>query len=191
MRHPPDRLENSLSITEACSTSRYFGIPKNWRDCHHIHKFPFQVNFDLFTKLFLVVGVCWLFQVCFISRQKKFLSRKYIYFLQTLALLDISALEYIGKIFTLLQVLRVSPNLTIKSSYLYILNVMPHCHGPFIFVVAMVHFMFHTSIKYVCSYCDIWLTGSSDLCGCNVSHQSCLSLQALFLSGNFEGKFFN
>merc|ERR1712117_951111 len=43
----------------------------------------FQVNFDLFTKLFLVVGVCWLFQ--------------------TLALLDISALEYIGKIFTLLQ----------------------------------------------------------------------------------------
>jgi len=52
----------------------------------------FQVNFDLFTKLFLVVGVCWLFQ--------------------TLALLDISALEYIGKIFTLLQ-------------------------GPLIFVVAM------------------------------------------------------
>ena len=27
------------------------------------HNFPFQVNFDLFTKLFLVVGVCWLFQV--------------------------------------------------------------------------------------------------------------------------------
>ena len=77
MRHPPDRLENSLSITEACSTSRYFGIPKNWRDCHHIHKFPFQVNFDLFTKLFLVVGVCWLFQVFFVSfLNKKILLQK-------------------------------------------------------------------------------------------------------------------
>jgi len=52
----------------------------------------FQVNFDLFTKLFLVVGVCSMFQ--------------------TLALLDIRALEYIGKIFVLLQ-------------------------GPLIFVVAM------------------------------------------------------
>ena len=66
-----------------------------------------KVNFDLFTKLFLVVGVCWLFQVGF-----SFLEKKYSYYLQcvpflsqTLALLDISALEYIGKIFTLLQVL--------------------------------------------------------------------------------------
>ena len=30
---------------------------------HRRHNFTFQVNFDLFTKLFLVVGVCWLFQV--------------------------------------------------------------------------------------------------------------------------------
>ena len=122
----------------------------------HRHNYPFILpdpGSQHHNPLFKYVK--FLFQVCFISRQKKFLSRKYNYFLQTLALLDISALEYIGKIFTLLQVLRVSPNLTITSSYLYILNVMPHCHGPFIFVVAMVHFMFHTSIKYVCSYCDI------------------------------------
>ena len=43
----------------------------------------FQVNFDLFTKLFMVIGCCWFFQ--------------------TLALLEITALEYIGKIFTLIQ----------------------------------------------------------------------------------------
>ena len=44
----------------------------------------FQTNFDLFTKLFMVIGACWFFQ--------------------TLALLDIRALDYIGKIFTLIQV---------------------------------------------------------------------------------------
>ena len=44
----------------------------------------FQTNFDLFTKLFMVIGGCWFFQ--------------------TLALLDIRALDYIGKIFTLIQV---------------------------------------------------------------------------------------
>ena len=68
-----------------------------------------QVNFDLFTKLFLVVGVCSMFQ--------------------TLALLDIRALEYIGKIFVLLQ-------------------------GPLIFVVAMcrtrVAFLFK---RY---FCQVW-----------------------------------
>jgi hypothetical protein len=66
----------------------------------------FQVNFDLFTKLFMVIGACWLFQ--------------------TLALLDVNALDYIGKIFTLIQ-------------------------GPLIFIVAMcrtrVIFLFK---KYFC-----------------------------------------
>ena len=44
----------------------------------------FQTNFDLFTKLFMVIGAC--------------------SFFQTLALLDVSALNYISKIFTLIQV---------------------------------------------------------------------------------------
>ena len=49
----------------------------------------FQTNFDLFTKLLMVIGSC-----CFF---------------QTLSLLEVSALSYIAKIFTLIQVtLRLS-----------------------------------------------------------------------------------
>ena len=43
----------------------------------------FQVNFDLYSKLLMVVGSCWLFQ--------------------TLALLDIPALYYIGMVFAIIQ----------------------------------------------------------------------------------------
>jgi len=42
-----------------------------------------QVNFDLYSKLLMVVGSCWLFQ--------------------TLALLDIPALYYIGMVFAIIQ----------------------------------------------------------------------------------------
>ena len=44
----------------------------------------FQTNFDLFTKLFMVIGAC-----CFF---------------QTLALLNFTSLGYIAMIFTLIQV---------------------------------------------------------------------------------------
>lgn len=47
----------------------------------------FQTNFDLFTKLLMVIGAC--------------------SFFQTLSLIDVSALEYIAKIFTLIQVRNV------------------------------------------------------------------------------------
>ena len=47
----------------------------------------FQTNFDLFTKLLMVIGAC--------------------SFFQTLSLIDVNALEYIAKIFTLIQVRNV------------------------------------------------------------------------------------
>ena len=47
-----------------------------------------KITYFLFTKLFMVIGGCWFFQ--------------------TLALLDIRALDYIGKIFTLIQVCMMS-----------------------------------------------------------------------------------
>jgi len=80
----------------------------------------FQTNFDLFTKLFLVIGLCWLFQ--------------------TLALLGVPALDYIGKIFTLMQ-------------------------GPLIFLVAMIRtrvlFLFK---KYFCqdTCCIKWCRGDQE-----------------------------
>lgn len=78
----------------------------------------FQVNFDLYSKLLMVVGSCWLFQ--------------------TLALLDIPALYYIGMVFAIIQ-------------------------GPLIFLVAMcrtrVAFLFK---KYFCKDgCCVCLFGTN------------------------------
>ena len=86
----------------------------------------FQTNFDLFTKLFMVIGACWFFQ--------------------TLALLDIRALDYIGKIFTLIQVHYQGDSVNSFKSFVISFQ------GPMIFVVAMcrtrVIFLFK---KYFCA----------------------------------------
>ena len=86
----------------------------------------FQTNFDLFTKLFMVIGACWFFQ--------------------TLALLDIRALDYIGKIFTLIQVHFQGDSVNSFKSFVISFQ------GPMIFVVAMcrtrVIFLFK---KYFCA----------------------------------------
>ena len=115
---PHARLANSWFTTETCSTSRF---------CFSLFLLFIFPYFLFFPIIFLCV-----FQNIFVQGQLRpfhkalpccrcllavpgrffFFGEKNILiylqcvpFLQTLALLDISALEYIGKIFTLLQVL--------------------------------------------------------------------------------------
>ena len=61
----------------------------------------FQTNFDLFTKLFMVIGAC--------------------SFFQALALLNNSALDYIAKIFTLIQV--KGPNGSCPPITIYVIDI--------------------------------------------------------------------
>ena len=79
---PHARLANSWFTTETCSTSRFcfslvsFIYISVFTFCYYFFfmfskTFFCKVNFDLFTKLFLVVGVCWLFQVGFSFLEKK------------------------------------------------------------------------------------------------------------------------
>ena len=79
---PHARLANSWFTTETCSTSRFcFALFLLFIFPYFLFFLLFffafsktflcKVNFDLFTKLFLVVGVCWLFQVGFSFLEEK------------------------------------------------------------------------------------------------------------------------
>ena len=87
---PHARLANNWFTTETCSTSRFcfslvsFIYISVFTFCYYFFfmfskTFFCKVNFDLFTKLFLVVGVCWLFQVCFSFWEKNRLISKFTF----------------------------------------------------------------------------------------------------------------
>ena len=118
-----------------------------------------KVNFDLFTKLFLVVGVCWLFQVGFSFLERKiflYTFNVYLFFrllpcwtYQLWSTLERSSLccRYYCKIWCC----------DIVRTNLLILDLMTLFQGPLIFVVAMcrtrVAFLFKRYFCQVPSLC--------------------------------------
>ena len=111
---PHARLANSWFTTETCSTSRFcfslFFIYIFFFPIIFLHVFqniflqgqlrPFHKALPCCRCLLAVPG-----RFFFLGEKNILIHLQCVPFPQTLALLDISALEYIGKIFTLLQVL--------------------------------------------------------------------------------------